>query len=157
MSSVTGTSALDVPRIRADFPVFEERFNGHELAFLDSANSSQKPRQVLDGLTEFYEHSYSNVHRAVYELGERSTAAYEGAREKVREFLGARSTREIIFTRNGTEALNLVAYAWGLSELRPGDIVLSTVLEHHSNFVPWQYVARRTGAEFAVIGADANG
>ena len=150
-------SALDVPRIKSDFPVFEERFGGRELAYLDSANSSQKPRQVLEGLTDFYEHSYANVHRAVYELGERATAGYEGAREKTRSFLGAGSTREIIFTRNGTEALNLVAQAWGLNELGPGDVVVSTVLEHHSNFVPWQYVAKRTGAEFAVIGADGNG
>ncbi len=157
MSSITSISALDVPRIKSDFPVFEERFDGRELAYLDSANSSQKPRQVLEGLTEFYEHSYANVHRAVYELGERATAGYEGAREKTRAFLGADSTREIIFTRNGTEALNLVAHAWGLNELGPGDVVVSTVLEHHSNFVPWQYVAERTGAEFAVIGADGNG
>lgn len=157
VSSLTSASTIDVDRIRADFPVFEEQFNGHELAFLDSANSSQKPRHVIDGVAEFYEHSYANVHRAVYELGERSTAAYEGAREKVRQFLGARSTREIIFTRNGTEALNLVAYAWGRNELEPGDVVVSTILEHHSNFVPWQYMARRSGAEFVVIGADRNG
>lgn len=157
MSSTTSIATLDVPRIKADFPVFEEQFNGQELAYLDSANSSQKPRQVLDGMHEFYAHSYSNVHRAVYELGERATAAYEGAREKVQTFIGADSRREIIFTRNGTEALNLVAQAWGLNELGPGDVVVSTVLEHHSNFVPWQYVAKRTGAEFAVIGADANG
>ncbi len=157
VSSIRSISALDVPRIKRDFPVFEERFDGRELAYLDSANSSQKPRQVLEGLTEFYEHSYANVHRAVYELGERATAGYEGAREKARTFLGADSTREIIFTRNGTEALNLVAHAWGLHELGPGDVVVSTVLEHHSNFVPWQYVAKRTGAEFAVVGADGNG
>ena len=157
MSSTTTTAALDVARIKSDFPVFEERFNGHELAYLDSANSSQKPRQVLDALQAFYEHSYANVHRAVYELGERSTAGYEGAREKVRALLGASSTREVIFTRNGTEALNLVAHAWGLSQLGPGDVVVSTVLEHHSNFVPWQYVAKRTGAEFAVIPADQHG
>ena len=157
MNSIRSISALDVPRIKRDFPVFEERFDGRELAYLDSANSSQKPRQVLEGLTEFYEHSYANVHRAVYELGERATAGYEGAREKARTFLGADSTREIIFTRNGTEALNLVAHAWGLHELGPGDVVVSTVLEHHSNFVPWQYVAKRTGAEFAVVGADGNG
>ena len=157
MSQTTTHAALDVARIKADFPVFEEQFNGRELAYLDSANSSQKPKQVIDALQAFYEHSYANVHRAVYELGERSTAGYEGAREKVRALLGASSTREVIFTRNGTEALNLVAHAWGLSELGPGDVVVSTVLEHHSNFVPWQYVAKRTGAEFAVIPADGNG
>ena len=157
MSATTIRTPLDVAKIKADFPVFEERFNGHELAYLDSANSAQKPRQVIEALQEFYEHSYANVHRAVYELGERSTRGYEGAREKVQALLGADSTREIVFTRNGTEALNLVAHAWGLSELGPGDVVVSTVLEHHSNFVPWQYVAKRTGAEFAVIPADENG
>lgn len=157
MSATTTAPPLDVPTIKADFPVFEEQFNGHELAYLDSANSAQKPRQVIDALREFYEHSYANVHRAVYELGERATAGYEGAREKVQDLLGAASSREIIFTRNGTEALNLVALAWGLNELGPGDVVVSTVLEHHSNFVPWQYVAKRTGAQFAVIPADENG
>ena len=157
MSPTTTAPALDVSRIKADFPVFEERFNGHELAYLDSANSAQKPRQVIEALEAFYEHSYANVHRAVYELGERSTAGYEGAREKVQTLVGAGSKREIVFTRNATEALNLVAYAWGLAELGPGDVVVSTVLEHHSNFVPWQYVAKRTGAEFAVIPADGNG
>ena len=157
MSSTATAKTLDVARLKADFPVFEERFHGHDLAYLDSANSSQKPRQVIEALHEFYEHSYANVHRAVYELGERSTAGYEGAREKVRKLLGAASTREIVFTRNATEALNLVAHAWGLNELGPGDVVVSTVLEHHSNFVPWQYVAKRTGAEFAVIPADDQG
>ena len=97
-------------------------------------------------MREFYETSYANVHRAVYVLGERSTAGYEGAREKVRALLNARSTREIVFTRNGTEGLNLVAYAWGLDNLGPGDVAVATELEHHSNFVPWQYIAKRTGA-----------
>ena len=131
--------------------------NGRPLAYLDSANSSQKPRQVLDAMREFYETSYANVHRAVYTLGERSTAGYEGAREKVRALINASSTREVIFVRNGTEGLNLVAYAWGVDNLGPGDVVVTTELEHHSNFVPWQYVAQRAGAEFAVIPIDDSG
>ena len=122
--------------------------NGKPVAFLDSAASTQKPRQVLDALRDFYEHSYANVHRGVYQLAERATAGYEGAREKVRAFVNAPSTREIVFTRSATESINLVAYAWGLDNLGPGDLVVVTELEHHSNFVPWQYIAKRTGAGF---------
>jgi cysteine desulfurase/selenocysteine lyase len=149
--------ALDAAALRRDFPAFEQEVNGKPLAYLDSANSAQKPRQVLDAMREFYETSYANVHRAVYTLGERSTAGYEGAREKVRALINAPSTREVIFVRNGTEGLNLIAYAWGLDNLGPGDVAVVTELEHHSNFVPWQYIARRTGAEFAVLPIDANG
>jgi cysteine desulfurase/selenocysteine lyase len=149
--------ALDTARIRADFPACQLELHGKPLAYLDSANSSQKPRQVLDAMREFYETSYANVHRAVYELGERATAGYEGAREKVRALVNAASTREVVFVRNGTEGLNLVAYAWGLDNLGPGDVVVATELEHHSNFVPWQYVAGRTGAEFAIVPIDSSG
>jgi cysteine desulfurase / selenocysteine lyase len=149
--------ALDAARLRRDFPAFEQEVNGKALAYLDSANSAQKPRQVLDAMREFYETSYANVHRAVYTLGERSTAGYEGAREKVRALINAPSTREVIFVRNGTEGLNLIAYAWGLDNLGPGDVAVVTELEHHSNFVPWQYIAGRTGAEFAVLPIDGNG
>jgi cysteine desulfurase/selenocysteine lyase len=149
--------ALDAAALRRDFPAFEQEVNGKPLAYLDSANSAQKPRQVLDAMREFYETSYANVHRAVYTLGERSTAGYEGAREKVRALINAPSTREVIFVRNGTEGLNLIAYAWGLDNLGPGDVAVVTELEHHSNFVPWQYIATRTGAEFAVLPIDANG
>lgn len=150
-------STLDAARLRRDFPVFEQTVNGKPLAYLDSANSAQKPRQVLDAMREFYETSYANVHRAVYTLGERSTAGYEGAREKVRALINAPSTREVVFVRNGTEGLNLIAYAWGLDNLGPGDVAVATELEHHSNFVPWQYIAGRTGAEFAVLPIDGNG
>ncbi len=151
------TPVLDAARLRADFPAFELEIHGKPLAYLDSANSAQKPRQVLDAMREFYETSYANVHRAVYTLGERATAGYEGAREKVRALINAASTREVIFVRNGTEGLNLVAYAWGLDNLGPGDVVVATELEHHSNFVPWQYIAGRTGAAFDVIPIDDNG
>ena len=108
-------------------------------------------------MRDFYEHSYANVHRGVYRLAERATEGYEGAREKVRAFVNAPSTREVVFTRSATEGLNLVAYAWGLENLGPGDVVVITELEHHSNFVPWQFVANRTGASFRHIPIDDAG
>jgi cysteine desulfurase/selenocysteine lyase len=154
---IAGEGKLDAHKLRADFPIFEQRFHGQPLAYLDSAVSAQKPRQVLDEQREFYETSYTNVHRGVYLLAERATERFEGAREKVRAFINAASTREIVFTRSATEALNLVAYAWGLDNLGPGDLVVATELEHHSNFVPWQYVAKRTGAEFRAIPFDDHG
>jgi cysteine desulfurase / selenocysteine lyase len=152
--AVEASRALDVHQLRADFAVFDELVNGRPFAYLDSASSTQKPRQVLDAMREFYEHSYANVHRGVYTLAERATAGYESAREKVRAFVNAPSNREVIFTRSATEALNLVAYAWGLDNLGPGDVVVVTELEHHANFVPWQFIAKRTGAEFAHIPID---
>jgi cysteine desulfurase/selenocysteine lyase len=153
--AVTAGSRLDARKMRADFPIFEQLIHGKPLAYLDSAASSQKPRQVLEAMTEFYETSYANIHRGVYDLGERATEAYEGAREKARSFINAETAREVVFTRNVTSALNLVAYAWGFDNLGPGDLVLVTEMEHHSNFVPWQYVAKRTGAEFDAIPVDA--
>jgi cysteine desulfurase / selenocysteine lyase len=147
-----GAAKLDTQKIRADFAYLEEEGNGGKpWAFLDSAASSQKPRQVLDAMREYYEHSYANVHRGVYTLAERATAGFEGAREKVRAFVNAETTREIVFTRQATEAINLIAYAWGLNNLGPGDVVIVTELEHHSNFVPWQYIAKRTGATFRMV------
>ena len=148
---------LDAHAIRGDFPIFEQLIHGKPLAFLDSAASSQKPRQMLEAMTDFYSTSYANVHRGVYVLAERATAALEGAREKVRALLNARDVREIVFVRNATEAINLVAYSWGMNNLGPGDVVVVTELEHHSNFVPWQYVAGRTGAELAMIPLDEHG
>jgi cysteine desulfurase / selenocysteine lyase len=142
---------LDAHALRADFPILAQEINGKPLAYLDSAVTAQKPRQMLDAMMTFYETSYANVHRGVYALAERATEAFEGAREKVARFVNAPSSREIVFTRNATEALNLVAYAWGLSNLGPGDVVIVTELEHHSNFVPWQYIARMRGAEFRMI------
>ncbi len=149
--AVSTRPKLDAHRVRGDFPVFEHLVHGKSLAYLDSASSTQKPRQVLDVMREFYETSYANVHRGVYDLAERSTARFEGARETIRAFVNAPSSREVIFTRNATEALNLVAYSWGLENLGPGDVVVVTELEHHANFVPWQYVAKRTGADFRHI------
>src|SRR5215470_19730138 len=155
--AVTARPALAAQKLRADFPIFEQKIHGKPLAYLDSAASSQKPRQVLDVLRDFYETSYANVHRGVYLLSERATEGYEGAREIAREFVNAPSARELIFTRSATESINLVAYAWGLDNLGPGDAVLVTELEHHSNFVPWQYVAKRTGADFRMITLDEQG
>src|SRR5919204_733312 len=142
--ALTARSTLDAQKLRADFPIFEQEIHGKPLSYLDSAVSSQKPRQVLEAMTRFYETSYTNVHRGVYTLSERATDAYEGAREKVRAFVNAPSAREVVFLRNATEAINLVAYSWGLNNLGPGDVVLVTELEHHSNYVPWQFIAART-------------
>src|SRR5919201_1953035 len=151
------TKGLDAQKLRSDFPIFEQQIHGKPLAYLDSAVSSHKPRQVLDKLRRFYETSYANVHRGVYTLSERSTAEYESARQKVAQLINAPSPREVIFVRGATEGLNLVAYAWGMVNLGPGDLVVVTELEHHSNFVPWQYVANRTGASLRMIRLDDTG
>jgi cysteine desulfurase/selenocysteine lyase len=155
--AVTAGTKLDVRTLRRDFPIFEQEIHGKPLAFLDSAASSQKPRQMLEAMTTFYETSYANVHRGVYELAERATAALEHARERMRAFLNAPEAREVIFVRNATEAINLVAYAWGLGNLGSGDLVVVTELEHHSNFVPWQFIARKTGARLVMIALDDQG
>jgi cysteine desulfurase / selenocysteine lyase len=155
--AVSAQPRLDAQKLRADFPIFEQLIHGKPLAYLDSAVTTHKPRQVLDKLREFYETSYANVHRGVYALSERATAEYEGAREKVAGLINAPATREVVFLRGATEGLNLVAYAWGLDNLGPGDVVLVTELEHHSNFVPWQYIAMRTGADFRVLPLDESG
>ncbi len=157
MAITTPPTTLDAHKLRADFPIFEQLIHGKPLAYLDSAVSAHKPRQVLDKLRWFYETSYGNVHRGVYALSERATAEYEGARSKVAAFVNARTARELVFTRNATESLNLVAYAWGLANLGPGDLVVVTELEHHSNFVPWQYIAQKTGAAFRAIPIDDAG
>ncbi|MDQ5822126.1 MAG: cysteine desulfurase [Actinomycetota bacterium] len=155
--AVTAKPKLDAQKLRADFPIFEQLVHGKPLAYLDSAVTSQKPRQVLDALLNFYETSYGNVHRGVYWLSERATAEFEAARDKVRGFVNAPHAKEIIFTRNATEALNLVAYAWGWDNLGPGDTVVVTELEHHANFVPFQFIAERTGATFKAIPIDGAG
>jgi cysteine desulfurase / selenocysteine lyase len=155
--AVKAQSRLDAQRLRADFPIFEQLIHGKPLSYLDSAVTSQKPRQVLDAMRTFYETSNANVHRGVYTLSERATAEFEQARQKVADFVNAPSVREIVFTRQATEALNLVAYAWGLNNLGPGDLVVVTELEHHSNFVPWQYIAKRNGAELRMIHVNDKG
>ena len=155
--AVSTSSPLDTAALRADFPFLEEQVGGKPLAYLDSASSTQKPRQVLDRMRAFYEHEYANVHRGVYRLAERATEGYEGARRTVAAFVNAPSEREVIFTRSATESINLVAYAWGLQNLGPGDTVVITELEHHANFVPWQFIASKTGASFRHIPIDDAG
>jgi cysteine desulfurase/selenocysteine lyase len=150
-------SQFDVLAIRREFPILQQEMNGKRLAFLDSGASSQKPRVVIDCLEDYYRRYNANVHRGVYKLSEEATFAYERARGKVARFVGANSHREIVFTRNTTEALNLVAYAWGTANLRPGDRILLTVMEHHSNILPWQMLAQRTGARLDYLGVDGEG
>lgn len=143
---------LDVVRIRADFPILSETVRGgRPLVYLDNAATSQKPRQVIDAISRFYTSENANIHRGLHYLSERATSAYDAAREKVARFLGADSSSEIIFTRGTTEAINLVAQSWGRSNLRPGDEVLVTGMEHHANLVPWQLVCEQTGATFRAV------
>jgi cysteine desulfurase/selenocysteine lyase len=148
---------FDVLAIRRDFPILHQEVHGKLLAFLDSAASSQKPRQVLDALEDYYRRYNANVHRGVYKLSEEATFAFERARGKVARFIGAASHREVVFTRNTTEAINLVAQAWGGANLRPGDRILLTMMEHHSNIVPWQLIAQRTGAKLDYLNIDGEG
>ena len=134
---------LDVTAIRRDFPILARTVRGGPLSYLDNAASSQRPRAVIDAMSRYYEQSHANVHRGVHSLSQQATDLFEGAREKVRRFINARSTKEIIFTRGTTEAINLVAQAYGRTQFGPGDEILLSALEHHSNIVPWQMLARR--------------
>jgi len=138
---------LDVARVQADFPILKRQVHGRRLVYLDSASSSQKPSAVLDAMDHIYRESYANVHRGVYQIAEEATAAYEGARARLARFLGAASASEIVFTRNVTEAINLVAYSWGRANLRAGDVVVVTELEHHANVVPWHILAAERGIQ----------
>ncbi|GAB4352193.1 MAG: cysteine desulfurase [Methylohalobius crimeensis] len=144
------TPAYPIERIRADFPALHQEVHGKPLVYLDNAASAQKPRQVIDTLAEFYARDFANVHRGVHTLSERATARYEGARDKVRGFLNAARMEEIVFVRGTTEAINLVAQSYGRTNLKAGDEVLITAMEHHSNIVPWQMVCRQTGAKLKV-------
>jgi cysteine desulfurase/selenocysteine lyase len=151
------TSSLDVARIRADFPILSQKVHGDKpVAYLDNAATSQKPRQVIDAMREVFESYNANIHRGVYEFSEKTTAAFEGAREKTARLINAEA-REIIFVRNATEGVNLVAYTWGRENIKAGDRIISTVLEHHSNFVPWQQLAKDVGAEIVMIDVDDEG
>jgi cysteine desulfurase/selenocysteine lyase len=139
--AVAPVKALDVSRIRSDFPILKRLINGKELVYLDSAASSQKPAPVLDAMDTYYRTTHANVHRGVHTLSEEATAQYEGARAKIAQFVGACCPKEVIWTRNATEAINLVAYTWGRANLRQGDHILLTEMEHHANLVPWQILA----------------
>lgn len=137
--------------IRADFPVLRQMVHGHPLVYLDNAATSQKPRVVLEAIQRYYEKDNSNVHRGIHELSNRATEAFEGARKRARQFINARHAEEIVFTRGTTEGINLVAQTWGLANLRAGDQILLTEMEHHSNLVPWQMLAARTGAQLQFV------
>jgi cysteine desulfurase/selenocysteine lyase len=154
----TARSALPRPleQIRAEFPLLERRVNGKPLVFVDSAATSQKPASVIEAIDSYYRHSNANIHRAVYELGEESTALYEGAKQRVADFIGAQF-EETIFTRNVTEAINLVRYTWGRQNVSAGDTVLITQMEHHSNIVPWQLLCEEQGAKLDYLTVDADG
>ena len=133
-------------KYRADFPILEQRVNGHPLVYLDNAASTQHPTCVIDEIARYYREDHANVHRGIHELSSRATRLYEDARAQIARFIGAESQDSIIFTRGTTEGINLVATAWGSPRLRPGDVILITEMEHHANLIPWQILARRTGA-----------
>ena len=145
------SSAVDWNAIRKDFPILREQAHGHPLIYFDSAATSQKPRNVLDALRNYYEHENANVHRGLHELSSRATLAYEKSRQRVASYLGAATADEIVFTRGTTESINLVAQAWGGKSIRARDVILLTEMEHHSNLVPWQLLAERTGAQLRFV------
>ncbi|MCW5892773.1 MAG: SufS family cysteine desulfurase [bacterium] len=147
----TGRRIFDVRDVRNDFPILRERINGRPLVWLDNAATTHKPQAVLDRIAHYYTHEYSNVHRAAHTLAARSTDAYEGARTKVQRFIGAASPSEIVFVRGTTEGVNLVANGWGRRNVRAGDEIVLTTLEHHSNIVPWQFLAEAVGARIRVV------
>ncbi len=149
-------AAKPFAEVRADFPVLEREINGHSLVYLDSAASAQKPRQVIETMERFYSHSYGTVHRGVYELGREATEQFEGARERIAAFVNWDPTCSI-FTRNATESINLVAYAWGRDNVGAGDEVLVTEMEHHSNLVPWQQLCEETGARLRYLSVGESG
>lgn len=148
---------MDVKAIKEQFPILNQEVNGHPLVYLDSSATSQKPLSVIEAVNTYYREDNSNVHRGVHTLGTRATDKYEGAREKVREFINARSTAEVIFTRGTTTAINLVATSYGRANLKPGDEIVITPMEHHSNIIPWQQAAKATGATLKYIPLQSDG
>jgi cysteine desulfurase/selenocysteine lyase len=158
LHSAVKDGSYDVARVRADFPILSREVYGKPLVYLDNAASAQKPRAVLDRMREVYENEYANVHRGLHFLANAATEAYEGARETVRGFLNAQSAAEIVFTRNATEAINLVASSFGLAHIREGDEIILSIMEHHSNIVPWHFLRERKGAviKWAPVDEDGN-
>src|SRR5437764_10425090 len=150
-------SHVDWSALREDFPILREQAHGHLLIYFDSAATSQKPRAVIEAVRNFYEHENANVHRGLHTLSSRATEAYENARQRVADYIGAANAEEIVFTRGTTESINLVAQAWGGKFIREGDVILLTVMEHHSNLVPWQLLAERTGARLRFVPVLDNG
>src|SRR5690348_16511411 len=142
---------FDWAGLRADFPILHQKVHGQPLIYFDNAATTQKPKAVVDALRHYYEHDNANVHRGIHELSNRATAAFEAARARAARFINARSAEEIVFTRGTTEGINLVASAWGQKNVKAGDTILLTEMEHHSNIVPWQLLAERTGAKLAFL------
>jgi cysteine desulfurase/selenocysteine lyase len=157
ISDAPASPALDVERIRADFPILDQEVNGHRLVYLDNAASTQKPAAVIQAIDHFYRTDNANVHRGVHELSHRATEAYEQARGKVARLLGIEDEGELVWTKGTTEGLNLIAYTWGQANLRAGDEILLSVMDHHSNLVPWQLLAQRTGARLRFLDIDDQG
>ena len=157
VSTECESNEFNVYKIRSDFPILAETVRGKPLIYLDNAATSQKPRAVIDAISHVYEHDYSNIHRGVHTLSERATAAYEESRKKVQRFINAASEKEIIFLRGTTEAINLVAQSYGGANIRSGDEILITAMEHHSNIVPWQMLCERSGAQLKVVPIDLTG
>jgi cysteine desulfurase / selenocysteine lyase len=147
---------LDIAKVRADFPILKRTIHGKRLVYLDNSNTTQKPKAVIDALVDFYSRHNSNVHRAVYALAEEATEAYEGARQKAARFVGSRA-KELVFVRGTTEATNLVRFAWGEKNVKKGDLLVSTLMEHHSNMVPWQLLAKSRGATLKFVGLQPDG
>ncbi len=152
-----GLAHLDVAALKADFPIFERQVNGQRIVYLDSANSTQKPRQVIDAMSTFMRCSYAPVNRSAYQLAMESNDAYEGGREKLARFINARRPHEVVFTKNATEALNLVARSWGAANMKTGDVVVLTHMEHHANIVPWHQLAAERGITLRWIPLTADG
>lgn len=159
MNNAVNDAALhfDVEKIRADFPILHQQVNGQPLVYLDNAATTQKPTAVIDAISDYYRYDNSNVHRGAHALADRATVKFEAAREKVAQFLNAPDARQIIWTRGTTESINLVASSWGRVNLQPGDRILVSAMEHHSNIVPWQLIAQATGAQVEAIPVDAVG
>lgn len=156
-TSVQTKSSLDVATIREDFPLLRQTAHGKPIVYLDSTSTSQKPEQVIQALDDYYRRYNANIHRGIYSIAEEATARHEEARKKLQKFINAKSWREIIFVRNTTEAINLVAYAWGRANVHAGDEIVTTLLEHHSNIVPWQLLAKEKGAVLKFIPVDPDG
>jgi cysteine desulfurase/selenocysteine lyase len=148
---------FDVKAIRQDFPILHQKVNGKPLVYLDNSASSQKPLSVIEAMDNYYRQYNANVHRGIYYISEKASDAYETARKKVGRFINARSWREVIFTRNATESINLVAYTWGQANIKAGDVILTSEMEHHANLVPWQQLAARTGATVKYMPVDERG
>ena len=148
---------LDVERIREDFPILQREFGGEQLVYLDNAATSQTPEPVVDAIVDYYHETNANVHRGLHQLSQEASIAYENAHDRVAEFIGADGREEVVFTKNTTESMNTVAYAWGLAELEPGDEVVMTEMEHHAALVTWQQIAKKTGAEVKYIRVDDDG